>query len=116
VSSNFNAIRNDLINSGIEKSRLSSGSVDEKTLVLEDMVWNTIRKELGLRQQRIPVWIPAIEKYLSGGILDEVLQDKKLDRILSDLSYQGYDMDGVLKNTLEEAKLDEFEEFQIHIL
>lgn len=80
--------------------------------VVEDVVWRVIRQELGIREKRIQVWLPAISSFKSGKILRKALKTAELDRLLIDASWREFAVD----STVSENYLDYFDRFQEHIL
>lgn len=75
------ALRNGLLGAGENPANLlTRDKVDPASLVFEDLSFTVLRKELGLRQEADPVWIPSLRDTHEQGIIKGVL--KEADKIL----------------------------------
>lgn len=78
ISSVFPIIKKALLGLQVPSSRiLDPNKIDINTLVYEDIAFNTIRKEFGLRANKVPIWLPVIEDFRDGTILKDVLNGYK---------------------------------------
>jgi len=70
----FRKVREALTNAKVPSSKILSQGAFENSEWAEEMAWedlafNTIRSELGMRTQKVPVWKPAIESFRAGDLL-----------------------------------------------
>ena len=82
---------------------LSSGEVPSQTQVTEDLVWSVLRRELGLREERIPCWLPVVRRYRSGTWLNSLLTEDQFNNILfkSSLRLKQVEQDSVSDSDYE---------------
>lgn len=92
---------------------LEPGDIPEETQVVEDYVWRVVRQELGLREQKVPVWVPAIHDFRTGKVLKEALNDSAIERILIDGKFDGL---GDSFDSDETTMIRNLERFQEYIL
>jgi hypothetical protein len=88
----FDKTKRDLLNSKVPSSKLlSQNAVDNSEwadlMAWEDLAFNTIRSELGLRTEKVPIWMPAVENFRNGDMLPfekEPLKMMKEERLKED--------------------------------
>lgn len=79
---------------------LSHSKIDEMTLVQEDLWFNVLRKELGIRTERIPIWTKAIEDFRKGIYLKEMVKEK-LDQKALNIPESSKDLLNEIEDFLE---------------
>lgn len=71
-------LRNRLIKSGENPANiLNRNEVDPELLVYEDLSFIVLRKELGIREEPHPVWIPTIKDITDKSYLKELVKDAR---------------------------------------
>ena len=115
VQDRFKAIVGQLEKAGaLPAQLLLPGQADPGLQVVEDLVFRTVRRELGMRTKRQPVWIPSMREFINGNL--KFLTDERLGQILGDISYTGWANLGAIGENEPSDIIKKVEKFQEKLL
>jgi hypothetical protein len=115
IQQKFQAIQAQLVEAGaLPAQLLAPGTADPSMQVVEDLVFRTVRRELGMRTKRVPVWIPSIKEFLDGKL--DFLENDQLKKIMGDPSYTAWNTLGKVQESESSDIIKKVKEFQDKIL
>jgi hypothetical protein len=81
-------------------SILDQSKIEDTTLVQEDLWFNVLRKELGIKTEKIPIWTQAIDDFRKGLFLKDALKEKLSSKEI-EVSEVGKSILGEIEDFLE---------------
>lgn len=86
-----------------------------KLEIVNDLVFQVIRKELGIGASKKPHWRPAIRSVASSKFIEDLLSSKEVARTLTNMEYRGWKSLGSVPKKVVISDLEDIEEFQERI-
>lgn len=111
-----NDIRLALAATGLRVSLHDFGTARNDLDIEKDMAFTVMRKELGIATRAAPHWRPGIRTARAGNSVDRAINDKDVQKSMSDMNYQGWKGLGMMSETVSNSDIKDIEDFQDKII